>query len=59
MSHPYYDIITNDYIENIVNKASTIIEKYLIKCTNLENKLQNQIKFLKKKYSYHFCENII
>jgi glycosyltransferase involved in cell wall biosynthesis len=59
MSHPYYDIITNDYIENIVNKASIIIEKYLIKCTNLENKLQNQIKFLKKKYSYHFYENII
>ena len=49
MSHPYYDIITNDYIENIVNKPSIIIEKYLIKYTNLENKLQNQIKFFKKK----------
>ena len=57
MSHPYYDIITNDYIENIVNKASIIIEKYLIKCTNLENKLQNQIKlFFKKKCIISFMK---
>lgn len=58
LDHPYYDIIDKNYINKLIKITSTIIDKYLNKCNNLENKLENQIRFIKKKYSYKFYENL-
>ena len=50
LNHPYYESITNDYIDNIVNESSKIIDLYLNKSVKLDNYLKNQINFVKKKY---------
>ena len=56
--HPYYDSINNDYINNIVNESSKIIDLYLDKSVKLDNYLQNQINFIKKKYKSNSTEFI-
>ena len=58
MIHPYYDIINNDYINEIVEKSCLIIDEYLKKSEILENKLKNQIVFIKKKFNWKFYENL-
>ena len=57
-SHPYYEIVNKDYIEKVVNKTSIIIEKYLNKSVELEDKLKKQVNFIKKKYNWKFFENL-
>ena len=57
LKHPYYDIIDKNYINKVIKITSKIIDKYLNKCNNLERKLENQIKFIKK-YSYKFYESL-
>ena len=47
-SHPYYESIDANYINNIVEKSVDIIEKYINNDSELENILQKQIKFIKK-----------
>ena len=50
ISHPYYESITNEYINNIVSESSRIIDLYLNDSIKLDNYLKNQINFIKKKY---------
>ena len=50
INHPYYESITNEYINNIVNESSKIIDLYLNNSLKLDNYLKNQINFVKKKY---------
>ena len=50
--HPYYESIDADYINNIVEKSSEIIDNYNVKNYNLECTLQKQIEFIKKKYNW-------
>ena len=51
-SHPYYESIDANYINDIVEKSVDIIEKYINNDSELENILQKQIEFIKKKYSW-------
>ena len=51
-SHPYYESIDSNYINNIVDKSVDIIEKYINNDSELEELLQKQIKFVKKKYNW-------
>ena len=50
--HPYYESIDNEYINKIVEKTSKIIDKYNINDIKLENLLEKQIEFIKKKYNW-------
>jgi len=58
MSHPYYDIINKDYIKEVVDKSCIIIDKYLNKSLEFEEKLKKQVCFIKKKYNWKFFENL-
>ena len=51
-SHPYYESIDSNYINNIVNKSVDIIDKYLNYDIELETILKKQIEFVKKKYDW-------
>ena len=51
-SHPYYESIDANYINNIVEKSVDIIEKYINNDSEFEETLQKQIKFVKKKYNW-------
>ena len=51
-SHPYYESIDANYINNIVDKSVDIIDKYINNDIELEDALQKQIKFVKKKYNW-------
>ena len=51
--HPYYDSIDSNYIDNIVEKSSNIIDKYLNNSIILEIELKNQIHFIKNKYNWN------
>ena len=50
--HPYYESIDNEYINKIVEKTSKVIDKYNMNDIKLENLLEEQIKFIKKKYNW-------
>ena len=51
-SHPYYESIDVDYINNIVDKSVNIIDKYINNDIELETILKKQIEFVKKKYNW-------
>ena len=51
-NHPYYESIDANYINDIVEKSVDIIDKYINNDSELENILQKQIEFIKKKYSW-------
>ena len=49
-NHPYYDSINNIYINEIINKAKNIIDLYLNNSVELNNYLNEQKYYIKKKY---------
>ena len=51
-SHPYYESIDANYINNIVDKSANIIDKYLNNSEELEISLKKQMEFIKKKYNW-------
>ena len=56
--HPYYEIIDQDYIQQIINKTEEIINQYINKSDKLESDLRNQIDYVKKKYNWENYKNI-
>lgn len=51
-NHPYYGAITKEYVEKVVECAKNVIEMYKKKDEKLQLRLEEQIKYVYKKYDW-------
>lgn len=50
---PYENFMKSEYLNEMLEVTSNVIDKYLIKCDKLNKHLLNQIEFVKEKYKWN------